>query len=81
MIDNAFEHAVSELEYAKMKQEERALYDAQLAFISDHVSGLNHAKREGKAEGMAETLKRLATKKFGTLSPEFTDIINKMSIS
>ena len=43
MFDNAFEHAVSELEYAKMKPEERALYAAQLAFISDYVSGLNTA--------------------------------------
>ena len=89
MTDNAFEHAVSELEYAKMKPKERALYEAQLAFISDQVSGLNHAERvgiekgkaEGKAEGMAATLKRLVTKKFGSLSPDLSDIINKMSIS
>lgn len=52
MSDNTFEHAVSELEYAKMNPKSRRLYDAHLAFISDQVSGLSHAKREGEKKGI-----------------------------
>lgn len=83
MIDNVFEHAVSELEYAKMKPEERALYEAQLTFISDQVSGLNHAERvgieKGKAEGKAEALHILINARFPSFSTDALSRLNTFS--
>ena len=79
MSDSTFEHAVSELEYAKMKPEDRTIYNAHLSHLSDRISELSHAESKGIEIGKLGTLKRIATKKFGPLAPQLQLAIENLN--
>ncbi len=83
--------AITELEIAKMNPVERRYYEARLAGIIDYDSGINNSRRlglkqgkaEGKAEGevrgKAETLARLAKKRFPNITPLTLQLIFKLN--
>ena len=52
MADKSFGKAVSALEVARMTPAEKRMYEARLAFISDQLSGLEHAENTGIEKGM-----------------------------
>ena len=75
MTNTAIAKALSALEIAAMTDEERRLYYARMAALSDEKSLINYNLKkgreegieQGKQEGLIETLKKIAKKRFPKL--------------